>query len=333
LFENSVSAANGETGIFIQLDDDLRVPDCLIDAQTAVKALSQFSKQSHEMELHEHDNSLIVCAKDSRDIFVQIPKGSAAKYPRIPEFPSKYYDFLRGKVLRRVVQFAGTDTKNRPDLQFLHVTSSYVEASDQDRIARVPCEIDIPSGVLIQKDIFRHWTTKNEVSRLGFMNGLAFVNLQDQFRYGFCQADTDFYALDVVLPERHYGYRVDVNVKSLMNLVKFATSASRADIVELTFDKGALLVAGLDDNGARACQNSMSISPQCASMVIVVRGRKLWQSLNVLDETTIELGYSSPSHPLRIHSEIGYSSGVWPLLQRPREEKVNHAIDPEDLPF
>jgi hypothetical protein len=121
----------------------------------------------------------------------------------------------------------------------------------------------------------------------------------------------------MALTDEHHGYRATCPRVLLMQAIKFGTTSSPADVVELLFGEGTVEVAGLSTDGQRTSQGTIQAPGASDPVRIVIRGRKVWDLLNTLDDDEVDVGYTSPTHPLRLESSGGYVSAVWPLRGTP----------------
>lgn len=308
-----LTASDGDAGIVILLDPTVLVPDMVIEAGVLKKAITQIPKK--ELLGIERVNDTTVAVRATTGSFITVQAQVGPLYPPPPKFPERLLPFPSWRSALRVLHAAGDDDK-RPDLKNLHITPTMLEATDQDRVARAPAAVPIDRGYLVDKTIFRGWPRGDDhFANIGFHEGIAFVFVDEELRYGRAVGDEDFFHLETLLPPAHHGYSVGVKRLALMNAVKFGTAASPSDVVELFFGKGEVAVCGLQTDGSRASQEVLVAEGATDPVRLLMRGRKFWHSLSVLDEDEVALGYSSPQSPLRLESHGGYVSALWPVIQ------------------
>lgn len=307
-----VMASDGVVGIIVYLDPDVFVPDMVLDALSLKNAVAQLPKKE-AIYIEQSGHASVTVSTLLKPNSFNIAGTSGGAFPSPPKFPETLQPFQKWKQVLQVLAAAGNDDK-LPDLQDLHLTSHMVEAGDMERIARVPVALPLAAGVLVNRDLFKHWPRKNTFVTFGVDNGVAVVMTGEELRFTPARPDTDAFDLSSRLPADHFGYRATCPRLALMNAIKFGTTSSAVDIVEVLFSKGMVEVAGLNVDGSRTSRDEVVAQGATDPVRVVVRGRKLWSLLHSLDDEEVEVGYTAPNQPLRLEADAGYVSALWPLI-------------------
>lgn len=310
-----VAASNGAVSMRCYLDPRVQIPAMLVDAVAVAKAVGAFKRAPFVVEACGATQA-VVRGANGEHYFVGGEHHSA--FPAFPEPPPQLFAFPAVREVLRLLHITKSNPKHRPDLVYLHAYAGNVEASDQMRIARVPVTLPVPEACLVHSALFAHWP--RSVQRVSFAThkGRAFVSADDELRTCEAPSDEKFFDLRTKLPDSFHGCLAEVPRASFMNAVKFGTTASPLDVVELTFAKNEVEVCGLGRSAQRESRHVLDAPGATQTVRLLLRGRVLWDSLAALDAETVDVGYSSPEQPLRLEAAGGYLEAIWPL--RPVED-------------
>lgn len=306
-----VAASNGAVTVVIYLDPDVYVPHLTIDAEAAAKAATAFKREQFFIE---RCGEYQVVMRGLSGGQYHVAAGYASAFPEVPPGPPQLFPFQKWPDVLRLLHVTKKTEKSRPDLVYLHAYAGAVEGSDHMRIARVPVTLPIPDGRLIHSGVFAHWPRKAECVATAVHGDRLFVSIDGQ-ELRVCEAkpDKDFFDLRSKLPEDFYGTVVEVPRLKLMQAVKWGTIASPTDSVELSFARGSVEVCGLGDSLQPESRHVVEARGASAPVRLVMRGRLLWDSLSVLDDDEVDVGYSAAEQPLRLEAPGGYIEAIWPL--------------------
>jgi hypothetical protein len=308
-----VTATNGRVGVRINLDPDVVVPHALVDAVALRNAVAQLPKRSF-FTIQKTGPAQVVVRSSKTEASFHVPCTEGTAFPALPPLPLQLRLFSRWRETLRVMEAAGDDDKF-PDLKNLHLTPSGVEAGDTDRIARAPVSPPLTRGLLVTRDLFRHWPRgKDLFVALGATERILTLLVDEEVRFCEFSDDTAAYDLGPKLPEEHYGYRCCAPRAALMNAIKFGSTSSPNDVVELLFGRGSLEVAGLHTDGSRTSSDTVIALGSTDPVRVVLRGRKLWDLLSSLEDVEVDIGYTAFNQPVRLESTGGYVAAVWPLI-------------------
>lgn len=309
-----VMAADGDVGILIHLNPDEYVPDVVLEGAAIAKMLSG-TKAKTKIILDMTSPTAVGVRYLDKPISFNVQAFAGNAYPPAPQWPATLRRFHEAESALRVAHYAGSD-EERPELRYLHLTDRFIEASDQLRMARVPVRSGLTNNpLLIPKTMFKSWPRKRDAVSFGFTESMAFLYVDEEVRFGsLTNAPETFFNLSLRLPETHNGYRACVARMPFMQAVKFGTAASPRDFVELTFGKDTVEVCGLGDDGSRNSRNMIDAAGASDPVRLVLKGRTLWKSLQILGDAEIDLGYSAFNQPLRIEASAGWTALDWPMI-------------------
>lgn len=292
---DAVYATNGPQGILVGLDDDIRVPNVMIDGELIANVI----KTVRECTIEAGNNGDVKLAG------ITVKSGAVNEYPAIPQVPVAPAPFPDWWVVQKIMHAASKD-KQQPALQCLHFRPDLVETSDRYRVARAFVKAGY-SG-LVPIELFKGMPD-GDVS-VAFTDTMAVFAAGDEWRLSMLRRAV-FQDCDPLLPVWRDGPRASVDAAELLDVMKRAKALS--DVAKIIFfprtdgQPGALQVhcGGL----------SVSVSTQThevASTTLQVNATWLFEALRNVSTPRVLLGYINSQEPLRVESGP-YVVGLWPF--------------------
>lgn len=314
-----VWATDGTVGCLIYVDPGEDVPDCVINASAAKKAVTAL-KQTPFQLTQTGPSSMLIKAATGEEFLVGGHQTQG--FPAPPSLPSLLRTVVDFDLVRRVVHAVGDD-EDRPELNMVHFAREFVEATDQVRASRVMLSGLVPKGGLVPSKVFQKWPRSSKLGvGLAVEHGNIYFHVDGELRFTGIQDDQSYFDLSPFFSDREAGSQVGAATELLKQKVKHAASASARDFVRLTFspEKMKVVVVGLgEDDGQTTFIDEVpaefvSYSDKKANTSLVVKGRSLWAALDAVPDPTVDLRYTTSERPLRILAPF-FTEAIWPLIK------------------
>lgn len=306
-------ATDGVVAMMILLDPDVVVPNCVVNAVAAKKAVTELK------------DAFTVTSTGKASVMIEGATGQfhclgvpVEDYPSLPPFPTVLRSVPLWDLVDRVVH-AASNRDDRPELQCVHLTPEFVEATDQDRVARVPLSGIVEKGLLVPKKLFEKWPTKRRCS-VGFAveHGNVYVHVDEEFRFARAVEDKDYYNLTPLFP-KHMGYEATVERLRLRVNVRSALGATKLGWVELHFANNQLRVSGIDNERvgfSDVFEAPLQKGDPLKPITLVVNGHYLMDTIDAVGDQHLTLLFTSEQQPLRIEASH-FTESIWPLFKTP----------------
>lgn len=307
-------ATNGVVGIIVDVGQEL--PNMVLPVEPLIKLCREIEGVLSAEDQGNATAVITVSGKAARDRSMYTLKGLApSEFPGFPGVPEKFtrLDYYQWSMIQKVVHAAGKD-ETKPDLMNVNFRPVAVEATDEYRVARA--DIVGPWSGLVPAQLFRHWPKSGSVE-CAFTEFHSFWKMDSELRFAVTQHSKRYAAIEKLIPEKHDGWWMVLERKSLIELVKKAADMSPTASVFLYFGLMGLTVRADARVGAdfEATLNAGLGIPQgrCAQYTeILVDGKLLGEALKVMDTPRVKLCYGTSEEPLRLESG-GLVECLWPM--------------------
>jgi hypothetical protein len=303
-------ATNGSYGSFVWIDPGERFPDIALDALGAKKAFVGIKKGvPFSIEKRGTDCVSVESAEGAKFL---IATRSVRDFPALPVFPAQLHPVGDRLDALRLVHHAAGGDKDKPEVQCVHLTPEYSEATDTSRIARVGAPV-VLDPCCITKDVFKSWPRKSPLGcAVGESEGNVFFQVGEELRFTGKIDSSEWFNLSPMLPASHLGHRVRLDREAFKIAVKHALGSTPTTWVALRIGDDQLSVTGIDTGDQATYVQTLSALGARELTVIVLRGRLLWDALHVIPDTVATLCYRSPTEPIRL-AGAHYVEAIWPL--------------------
>lgn len=298
-------ATDGVTGLLCLVDQPL--PSMLLPADTLTRAIPKGVSGLRIEALGYNEAALHVPRSDGGEDIVQMQGLAVSDFPGYPAPPGEYRAF-DAVAVGRVVHAIGKEA-HKTEYHVVSFRPDFVEAFDLYRMARA--ELPGTFTGLVPGRVFSYWPKCDE-GFYAFSTHHAFFRFDDHVRFAPLQNLPKYPNLGELIPEKHDGPWLVVDVASLRSAVERAGKMSPTNAVQFGFGPDFLDVRSWAKPG-NDCVIKVCGRPGVVEAVacqVLLDAKLLEASLRAVTTPRVKVCYRGNDQPVRLESG-GLTECIW----------------------